>query len=103
MNARAYLRTDAGSDHQLVIANLTLKFKRQSQQKPTIRFDVGKLINTPTRAQYQINVGGRFTTLMEIESVEVNVGDTWTAVKNVFKSTTAELFGTVKHRKKKID
>jgi hypothetical protein len=99
MNARAYPSADVGSDHQLVIANLKLKLKRQLVQKPIRRFDVSKLKNPQTNTQYEITVGGRFAALLETDIEEEGVDKTWTAIKEVFNSSSADILGTVRHHK----
>jgi endonuclease/exonuclease/phosphatase family metal-dependent hydrolase len=59
-NSRSFPSADVGSDHQLVIANIRLRFKAKPKPNYPKRYDIFKLKNTNIRQNYEIEIGGRF-------------------------------------------
>ncbi|XP_072048482.1 craniofacial development protein 2-like [Amphiura filiformis] len=71
-NCRSYPSADVGSDHQMVLTDIKLKFKSKPKCNHPKRYDIFKLKNQDTRTRYEIEIGGKLphysmmTTLMLI-------------------------------------
>ena len=50
---------------------------------------------------YEITIGGKFAALLEDDQDEASVDDTWTAIKEVFNSTSTDTLGVVKLQRTK--
>lgn len=88
-----------GSDHQLVLANMKLKFKSKPKQNYPKKYDIFKLKNETTRQQYEVEIGGRFAPLLEVN--EDDVDTVWEGVKSAFGDTSKKLLGYRKAQKPK--
>ncbi|XP_072051496.1 craniofacial development protein 2-like [Amphiura filiformis] len=55
-NARSYPSADIGSDHQLVIANIRMKFHTIKKAKYPKQYDIFRLKNSKTRRDYEIEI-----------------------------------------------
>ena len=98
-NSRSFPSADVASDHQLVLANLRLKFIRTSKANLPKRYDVFKLRDPDTRNKYKIEIGGRFGPLLTKEGVDVN--SAWEDIKTAFNNTSESLLGTKKPHQSK--
>ena len=67
-NCRSYQSADIGSDHSLVLVNVSLTPEKQRKQKTVAnRFDVSKLTNDEQIAKtFSISIGGAFEPLLEL-------------------------------------
>ena len=60
---------DVGSDHQLLIAKLRLKLRKNKKSKgPERPYGVGKLIDQETRLAFQVELQNRYDLLQEAKS-----------------------------------
>ena len=64
-NSRSFTSADAASDHQLVLANIKLKFKIKPKPNHPKRFEVFKLKDPTIRKEYEIVIGGKFAPLLK--------------------------------------
>ena len=73
-NYRSYQSADIGSDHSLVLVNVSLTPEKQRKQKTVAnRFDVSKLTNDEQIAKtFSISIGGAFEPLLELEDYEID-------------------------------
>jgi len=60
-----------------------------------------KLRDPQISNSYEITIGGRFAALLENEQEEVGVDDTWSAMKEIFNSTSRDILGVVKLQRTK--
>jgi len=58
MNARSYPSADIGSDHQLVLSDLRIKFHTIRKANYAKQCDVSRLKNPNTQRNYEIIIGG---------------------------------------------
>jgi hypothetical protein len=98
-NSRSFPSADVGSDHQLVLADLHLRFKMKPKPNVPKRFDVFKLSNATVKQNYEIEIGGKFGPLLNDEDTDVNT--LWEGVKSVFNNTSEELLGKKKPNQSK--
>ena len=78
-NSRSFPSADIGSDHQLVIANIHLRFKGKPKPHYPKRYDVFKLKNPEIKTNYEIEICGRFISLLSDEDTDVRT--LWNGVK----------------------
>ena len=71
-NSRSFQSADVGSDNQLVMTNMKLKFKTKTKPNHPKRCEVLKLKNETTRRKYEIEVGGRFAPLLNDEETDAH-------------------------------
>lgn len=93
-NSRSFPSADIGSDHQLVIANLRLRFKVRGKPKFLKRYDVFKLKEADVRSNYEIEIGGRFGPLVDDENTDVE--NLWEGIKSAYSETSTKLLGNRK-------
>ncbi|XP_072021381.1 uncharacterized protein [Amphiura filiformis] len=98
-NSRSVPSADVGSDHQLVLANIQLKFKTKPKPKYPKRYDVFKLKTQATRERYEVEIGGSFAPLLDDEDTDIN--DSWEAIKTAFSNTSKKILGNKKAQKPK--
>ncbi len=96
-NSRSFPSADVGSDHQLIIANIHLRFKAKSKPKFLKRYDVFKLKNPDNRAKYEIEIGGKFAPLLADDDTDVQT--LWNGVRQAFNETSEKLLGNKKTHK----
>ena len=100
-NARSFPSADIGSDHQLVIANLRLKFKTMRKTKYPKRYDVFKLKNPQTKSNYEIEIGGRFAPLLDLPDTDTDAQTMWEEMKTAFNKTSKKILGYKKQKQEK--
>ncbi|XP_063601118.1 craniofacial development protein 2-like [Penaeus indicus] len=73
---RVYPGADIGSDHELLMAGVSLKL-RKTKNKEVIRlhYDVDKLQDPAIAEQFRATVGGKFGPLMLIENIQEQVAE----------------------------
>ena len=98
-NSRGFPSIDVGSDHQLVMANMKLKFKTKTKPNHPKRYEVFKLKNETTRRKYEIEIGGRFAPLLNDEETDANT--LWEGIKSAINDTSKDLLGYKKPKKPK--
>ena len=98
-NARSFPSADVGSDHQLVLANIKLKFKSKQNRNYPKKYDIFKLTNTETKHRYEVQIGGKFGPLLTDEETDVNT--LWEGIKVAIGETSKELLGYKKSQKPK--
>ena len=98
-NSRSFPSADVGSDHQLVMANMKLKFKTKTKPNHPKRYEVFKLKNETTRRKYEIEIGGRFAPLLNDEETDANT--LWEGIKSAINDTSKDLLGYKKPKKTK--
>ena len=96
-NSKSFPSADILSDHQLVIANIHLRFKGKPKPNYPKRYDVFKLKNPEIKTNYEIEIGGRFTPLLSDEDTDVQT--LWNGVKAAFNETSKKLLGNKKTHK----
>ena len=97
---------DVGSDHQLVIAKIKLKLKKQNLKVSNIRkYDIEKLKNPRTKTMFSIELKNRFQALQDLANEnEENtdyIEDSWKSVENIYKETSMKCLGYKGIQKKK--
>jgi hypothetical protein len=98
-NARSFPSADIGSDHQLVIANIRLKFKIKKRPNYPRQYDVFRLKNENLRQTYEIEIGGRFAPLLDQPDTDTQT--MWEEIKTVFSETSKKLLGYKKNQQQK--
>ena len=98
-NSRSFPSADVGSDHQLVMANMKLKFKTKTKSNHPKRYEVFKLKNEATRRKYEIEIGGRFAPLLNDDETDAN--NLWEGIKSAINDTSKDLLGYKKPKKPK--
>ena len=98
-NSRSFPSADVGSDHQLVMANMKLKFKTKTNPNHPKRYEVFKLKNETTRRKYEIEIGGRLAPLLNDE--ETDAITLWEGIKSAINDTSKDLLGYKKPKKTK--
>ena len=98
-NARSFPSADVGSDHQLVIANIRLKFKILKKSNYPKKYDVFKLKNPQTRTDYEIEIGGRFAHLLSLPDTDTQT--MWKDIKLAFNETSKKTLGYKQQKQKK--
>ncbi|XP_072022350.1 craniofacial development protein 2-like [Amphiura filiformis] len=93
-NSRSFPSADVGSDHQLVIANLRLRFKTKARPNYPKRYDVQKLKDTITQNSYEVEIGGRFSPLLYNNDTDVETQ--WDGIKTAFNETSKKVLGNRK-------
>ncbi|XP_072023049.1 craniofacial development protein 2-like [Amphiura filiformis] len=88
-NSRSFPSADVGSDHQLVISDLRVKFKKK-QKAPFQKTD-------SVKQDYEVTIGGKFAPLMNLDTTDVE--DIWTGVKIAFNDTSNAVLGSKKSNK----
>ena len=92
-NCRSYQSADIGSDHSLVLVNVSLTPEKQRKQKTVAnRFDVFKLTNDEQIAKtFSISIGGAFEPLLELEDYEID--EFYSKFKEATNKTTEKVVG----------
>ncbi|XP_071502561.1 craniofacial development protein 2-like [Diadema antillarum] len=98
-NARSFPSADVGSDHQLVLANLRLKFKINKKINYPKHYDVFRLKDPQVRANYEVEIGGRFAPLLDMPDTDTQT--VWEEVKTAFAETSEKILGNRKAKKSK--
>ena len=98
-NSRSFQSADVGSDNQLVMANMKLKFKTKTKPNHPKRREVFKLKNETTKRKYEIEVGGRFAPFHNVEETDANT--LWEGIKSAISDTSKDLLGYKKTPKTK--
>lgn len=98
-NSRAYPSADCGSDHQLVMANVKLKLKKNVAIRTTQRIDINKLKDTVTRDTFRAAIEEKWKKMLNEEVQDVN--DEWVKVKSTIKDTSRDYVGFRKGQKPK--
>jgi len=90
-NSRAFPSADCGSDHQLVMANIRLKWKVRKPIMRAKKVDVQRLQSEDIRQKYHTEVEAKWqVTLTEpITSIE----EEWNKVKDIIQNTSKEVVG----------
>ena len=84
---------DVGSDHNLVIAKVKLKLKKNWADKTSqrVRFDTTLLKNPVKKEEFRINLSNRWQVLQGLEEDDVN--EKWLGIKNAAVSSCKEVLG----------
>ena len=98
-NSRSFPSADVGSDHQLVLANIRLKFKLKSKSNIPKRYDIFRLKDPETKRKYQIEIGGKFGPLLSKDDTDVD--STWEDIKTAFNTTSESVLGIKKPQQSK--
>ena len=85
-DVRAYRRADIGSDHQLVIATLKLKFKKILKPKVDKPHNIEMFKNQKVRREFQLALQYRFGILQHCTDVE----EQWNIVKDAITTAAEE-------------
>ncbi|VDP46681.1 unnamed protein product [Schistosoma curassoni] len=94
---------DIASDHQLVVANLKLKLKKNwtSRQTAIQRFNTAFLRDTDKFNEFKIALNNRFQALQDLlNEEETTMEDNWKGIKEALTSTCQEVLGLKKHHHK---
>ncbi|VDP61336.1 unnamed protein product [Schistosoma curassoni] len=94
---------DIASDHQLVVANLKLKPKKNwtTGQTALQRFNAAFLRDTNKINEFKIALNNRFQALQDLLKEEENtMEDKWKGIKEALTSTCQEVLGLKKHHHK---
>ena len=92
-NSRAYPSADTGSDHQLVMANLKLKLKRNPPQKGIAKTDILKLKDPQICQEYKNAIERRWKSILEQpttsepDRVEVD----WIQMRSSMQETASQI------------
>ncbi|XP_072017134.1 uncharacterized protein [Amphiura filiformis] len=98
-NARSFPSADVGSDHQLVITNIRLKFHAKKKPNYPKQYDIFRLKSPEHRKNYEVEIGGRFAPLLE--QPDTNTETTWEGIKTAFNETSKKVLGFKKGHKEK--
>lgn len=98
-NARSYPSADVGSDHQLVISNIRLKFKAHKKKQYPKQYDIFRLKSPDIKQTYEIEIGGRFAPLLEEKDTDADT--MWKNIKGAFNDTSKKVLGYKKAQKEK--
>ena len=93
-NARSFPSADVGSDHQLVLANLRLKFKTKRKPNYPIQYDIFRLKDPQIKSNYEVEIGGRFAPLLSLPDTDTQT--MWEEVKTAFSETSKKILGSRK-------
>ena len=100
LNSRAYPGADCGSDHNLVGAELKLRFRKHGRTEQRIVYDLDKLQDSSIRESYTVEVNNRFQTLLGCEE-EKSPNELWEDIKEETKNTAECWLGKRKKSKDK--
>ena len=88
-DVKVYRGADNGSDHQLVIATLKLKFKKILKTKVDKPYNIGKFKNQEVRREFQLPLQNRFGILQHCTDVE----EQWSMFKDAITTAAEEKIG----------
>src|SRR6218665_1111804 len=86
---RAYPGADCGSDHNVVGAELKLRFKKHGKTEYGIIYDLDKLQISAIRDGYTVEVNNRFETLLGCEE-EKSPNELWEVIKEDGREVAGE-------------
>ena len=89
-SCRAFPGADIGSDHQLLLAGVRIKLKRQRMQKKVKRFNISKQKDNLIKDQFEVTVGGRFNVLLEQQQ---SIEEMWKNTKEILCEAAEEVLG----------
>jgi len=93
LDVKVYRGADVGSDHHLVIGKIKLKLRKgKFDQEKRVKFDVSKMSSAPKREAFSVAVSNRFQALAQ-EDNEGSLEDQWSKMKEVWKTTCADVLG----------
>lgn len=97
LNCRSYCSADIGSDHNLVLAKLSLQPTKTKRIKSLPkRFAVSRLSNATIAHEFQAKIGGAFEPLIGL--VDTEVEEIWSTFKDTTNRITEEIVGLKKAR-----
>ena len=101
-NSRAYPSADIGSDHQLVLANLKLKLKRNSKKTTMNRADIRRLKDVEVKYRYQEEIEKRWKTVLTTKQGDAksNINEEWEQIRDIMHETADEVLGRMKAGKR---
>lgn len=88
-NSRAFPSADVGSDHQLLMANMKLKLKRNAPISRGRKIDVSKLQDESIKLRYQEQMEKHWATPRQALDVERE----WSRIKEQFNGVAGEVLG----------
>ncbi len=97
-NCRAYPSADVGSDHQLVMANLKLKLKRNHKRSAASKADILKLTDDTVRKNYQIDIENQWAKLINKRRSHdtTTVDEDWSDMRSVMHAAADKTLGRIK-------
>ena len=95
-DVRVYRGPDTGSDHQLVIATLKLKFKKILKPKVNKPYNIEKFKNQKVRREFQLALQHRFGMLQHCPDVE----EQWNMFKDAITTAAEKKIGRRKGSKR---
>ena len=99
-DVRVMRGADVASDHQLVVAKLKMKLKRNGNGDvcQRLKYNTTILEDVEKKNEYSIALTNRFQALQYLE--EENIDEQWRKTKEVVTSTCNEILGRKKHNHK---
>ena len=88
-DVRSYRGADCGSDHQLLITRLRLRFKRLPKKQIPKAFDVGKLKENTVLEQYQQTLSAKFESIVMHNQID----ERWQQFKDIVTDVAEETIG----------
>ncbi|XP_072017004.1 craniofacial development protein 2-like [Amphiura filiformis] len=98
-NARSFPSADVGSDHQLVITNIRLKFHAKKKPNYPKQYDIFRLKSPEHRKNYEVEIGGRVAQLLEQPDTDTET--MWEGIKTAFNETSKKVLGYKKRSQRK--
>src|SRR5664279_1800877 len=90
-NSRAFPSADCGSDHQLVMANIRLKWKTKKTVARIKKIDIQQLKNEDVKRQYHTEVEAKWQ--KTITEPIISADEEWNKVKSIIQDTSKEVVG----------
>src|SRR5664279_1505412 len=102
-NSRAFPSADVGSDHQLVLANVKLKLKRNRKQKKKHRADILKLKDECIKKNYQEEIENRWKELSDSRRSSIKptteIDEDWRQISLILQGTADKVIGRMKTKR----
>jgi len=96
-NSRAFPSADVGSDHQLLMANIKLKLKRNRKGKRKNRTDTMKLQDDNIKEDYQKEIEIKWNELLDSRRIEDNptndIDKEWEQISRIMQETSDKIIG----------
>jgi hypothetical protein len=96
-NSRSFPSADIGSDHQMVLANLKLKLKRNFKKKKRSRADTLKLKDEHTKEKYHEEIEVRWNDLLSSTRIEDSptpgIDEEWEHISTIMRETADKTIG----------
>jgi exonuclease III len=96
LDARSFPSASIGSDHNLVLANLRIRFNTKKVLNPKVRIDVDKLLtNKVTTEAYKVALANRFESLKDLPE---NIDEALSLVNENIREVAKNVIGVKRRR-----